>query len=350
MLITSVNCYLRSFTYFNSIGSFRIRQCFFTRTPFFKYYNILPCLLVDKSLLSTDTSLISHSSHSKSTTIFKESQTLVKANGASPNEERVVVPDSLYRRLVLEVLSHDSAVLDSYERFVVAASINLGLLVPPVLSYPFSPQRIQTLPSNLIKESKRSKVQPIKSLKRQPKTSDRLNDGPEPKSSASKPKRDLGSLLKTFARPGAKIYDPIGQTHLNSELQTTAAHSPAYDVRQTNRSSYFGELLDVQRPPYSIWLRTLLKSVHVHKTHRVQYQIKSHACIFTFKELTGSTADTLLEYLERNLPEGCAIKVTRERIEPIADEMLDSIRARTQSKRLVNPQNSENSTASTGNA
>ena len=240
----------------------------------------MPFLIVDKSFLSTDTSSISHFSYSTSTTISKESQTFVKANGASLNEERVVVPDYLYRSLVLEVLSHDSVVLDSYERFVVAASINLGLLVPPVLSDPFSRQRLQTLPSSLLKESKRLKVQPINSLKRQPKTSDRLIDGPEPKGSASKPQRDLGSLLKTFARPGAKVYDPIGQTRLDSELPTIAAQSPADDVSQTHRSSYFGEL-DVQRPPYSIWLRTLLKSVHVHKTHRVQYQIQSHACIFT---------------------------------------------------------------------
>lgn len=31
------------------------------------------------------------------------------------------------------------------------------------------------------------------------------------------------------------------------------------------------------------------------------------------KHLTGSTADTLLEYIERNLPEGMAMKVTRVR-------------------------------------
>lgn len=30
-----------------------------------------------------------------------------------------------------------------------------------------------------------------------------------------------------------------------------------------------------------------------------------------FKHLTGSTADTLLEYVERNLPEGVALKATK---------------------------------------
>ena len=280
MFTTSVICYLRSLTYFNTIRSFQIRQCFFVRTSLFKYHYILPFSIIDKSpqqLLSTDTS------HSKSTTIFTESQSLVKANGASLDEKGVLVPDSLYRRLVLEVLSHDSAVLDSYERFVVAASIHLGLLVPPVLSDPFSRQRLQTLPSSLLKESKRLKVFSINRHKPQHKTSDRRIDGTDSNSNSSsfKPGPDLGSLLKTFARPGAKIYDPIGQTRLDSEPQTAAAQSPADDVSHTIRPSYFGELLDVQRPPYSIWLRTLLKSVHVHKTHRVQYQIQSHACIFT---------------------------------------------------------------------
>lgn len=32
---------------------------------------------------------------------------------------------------------------------------------------------------------------------------------------------------------------------------------------------------------------------------------------FQFKHLTGSTADILLEYIQRNLPEGVAMKVTR---------------------------------------
>lgn len=31
----------------------------------------------------------------------------------------------------------------------------------------------------------------------------------------------------------------------------------------------------------------------------------------TFHNLTGSTADTFLEYIERNLPEGIALKITK---------------------------------------
>jgi len=31
----------------------------------------------------------------------------------------------------------------------------------------------------------------------------------------------------------------------------------------------------------------------------------------TFHNLTGSTADTFMEYVQRNLPEGVAMKVTK---------------------------------------
>uniref|UniRef100_K1R1T1 Small ribosomal subunit protein uS10m n=1 Tax=Magallana gigas TaxID=29159 RepID=K1R1T1_MAGGI len=45
---------------------------------------------------------------------------------------------------------------------------------------------------------------------------------------------------------------------------------------------------------------TLNKSVHIYKKHRYYY-------------LTGSTASTFLEYIQRNLPEGVAMKVTKSK-------------------------------------
>lgn len=56
---------------------------------------------------------------------------------------------------------------------------------------------------------------------------------------------------------------------------------------------------------------TLLKSKHVHKKHRVQYEIRTYFRFLDFLKLTGSTADTFLEYAQRNLPEGVAMKVTK---------------------------------------
>lgn len=56
---------------------------------------------------------------------------------------------------------------------------------------------------------------------------------------------------------------------------------------------------------------TVLKSVHIYKKHRVQYEYRTYYAFVQYKYLTGSTADTILEYLERNLPEGVALKATK---------------------------------------
>jgi small subunit ribosomal protein S10 len=37
--------------------------------------------------------------------------------------------------------------------------------------------------------------------------------------------------------------------------------------------------------------------------------------------LTGSTADTLLEYVQRNLPEGVAMKITYREIRPLPEHL-----------------------------
>ncbi|KOC59370.1 28S ribosomal protein S10, mitochondrial [Habropoda laboriosa] len=62
---------------------------------------------------------------------------------------------------------------------------------------------------------------------------------------------------------------------------------------------------------------TLLKSIHVHKKHRVQYETRTYYRYLDFFHLTGSTADTYLEYIERNLPEGVAMKVTMVELETL---------------------------------
>jgi small subunit ribosomal protein S10 len=56
---------------------------------------------------------------------------------------------------------------------------------------------------------------------------------------------------------------------------------------------------------------TLLKSVHIYKKHRVQYEVRTHRASLELNHLTGSTADTYLEYVQRCLPEGISMKVTR---------------------------------------
>ncbi|RLU22703.1 hypothetical protein DMN91_004981 [Ooceraea biroi] len=66
---------------------------------------------------------------------------------------------------------------------------------------------------------------------------------------------------------------------------------------------------------------TVLKSAHVHKKHRVQYEMRTYYRYLDFLQLTGSTADTFLEYLQRNLPEGVAMKVTKIELEKLPESI-----------------------------
>ncbi|EFN66520.1 28S ribosomal protein S10, mitochondrial [Camponotus floridanus] len=66
---------------------------------------------------------------------------------------------------------------------------------------------------------------------------------------------------------------------------------------------------------------TVLKSAHVHKKHRVQYEIRTYYRYLDFLKLTGSTADTFLEYLQRNLPEGVAMKVTKVELQKLPESI-----------------------------
>ena len=62
-------------------------------------------------------------------------------------------------------------------------------------------------------------------------------------------------------------------------------------------------------PPKYLERWTLLKSAHIYRKHLVQYESRTHYKVLELKHLTGSTADTFLEYIQRNLPEGMAMKV-----------------------------------------
>lgn len=66
---------------------------------------------------------------------------------------------------------------------------------------------------------------------------------------------------------------------------------------------------------------TVLKSVHIYKKHRVQYETRTYFSFIQYKLLTGSTADTLLEYIERNLPEGVALKATKVEVQELPEHL-----------------------------
>ncbi|XP_003742767.1 28S ribosomal protein S10, mitochondrial [Galendromus occidentalis] len=72
-------------------------------------------------------------------------------------------------------------------------------------------------------------------------------------------------------------------------------------------------------PPKVHQRRTLLRSNFAKKKYLETYEARTYFQIMEFERLTGSTADTFLEYVERNLPEGVAMKVTKEEIRPLPE-------------------------------
>lgn len=69
-----------------------------------------------------------------------------------------------------------------------------------------------------------------------------------------------------------------------------------------------------EEPFRTIQRRTLLASRFVHKKYRVQYETRTYYRNLLFKNLTGSTADTYLEYIQRNLPEGVMLVTEKHRL------------------------------------
>uniref|UniRef100_A0A8D0EPE9 Small ribosomal subunit protein uS10m n=1 Tax=Strix occidentalis caurina TaxID=311401 RepID=A0A8D0EPE9_STROC len=81
----------------------------------------------------------------------------------------------------------------------------------------------------------------------------------------------------------------------------------------------------VYKPPKTIERLTLLKSVHIYKKHRVQYEMRTHYVCLELKYLTSSTAAVYLEYVQRNLPEGVAMEVKKTKIEKIPEHIREPV-------------------------
>ncbi|RUS81196.1 hypothetical protein EGW08_011061 [Elysia chlorotica] len=77
----------------------------------------------------------------------------------------------------------------------------------------------------------------------------------------------------------------------------------------------------IYEPPRVMTRMSLMKSVFVHKKHFHQYEMRTLYRVFELKHLTGSTASTFLEYIQRNMPEGVAMKVTKHQIERLPEHL-----------------------------
>ncbi|VEL36395.1 unnamed protein product, partial [Protopolystoma xenopodis] len=53
------------------------------------------------------------------------------------------------------------------------------------------------------------------------------------------------------------------------------------------------------------------RSVFIYKKHQRQYEFRTHVHYWTIFKVTGCTADVLLEYVQRFIPEGVGMIVTR---------------------------------------
>lgn len=71
--------------------------------------------------------------------------------------------------------------------------------------------------------------------------------------------------------------------------------------------------------PTSIQRHTVLKSPHIYKKHRAQYEIRTHARMLQVKNVTGDTADTFLEYIQRNIPEGVSMSIEQTALESLPE-------------------------------
>ncbi|KAL9953203.1 hypothetical protein ACROYT_G040581 [Oculina patagonica] len=69
------------------------------------------------------------------------------------------------------------------------------------------------------------------------------------------------------------------------------------------------DISDLILLPTSIERHTVLKSPHIYKKHRAQYEVRTHARMLQVRNVTRETADVLLEYIQRNIPEGVSMSV-----------------------------------------
>ncbi|XP_068610032.1 small ribosomal subunit protein uS10m isoform X2 [Brachionichthys hirsutus] len=101
----------------------------------------------------------------------------------------------------------------------------------------------------------------------------------------------------------------------------------SYEFFATTAAKELGVAVsNVSEPKKDVARLTLLKSVHIFKKHRVQYEMRTYYRRIQLSRLTGSTAQAYLEYVQRNLPEGVAMEVQKTTMEKVPDHILEPMR------------------------
>ncbi|KAL1765245.1 28S ribosomal protein S10, mitochondrial isoform X1 [Sigmodon hispidus] len=153
-----------------------------------------------------------------------------------------------------------------------------------------------------------------------------------------------GSLLRSTSVKWA----PLSNLHMDipkdlSKATITTSDEPdtlykrlsilvkAHDKAVLDSYEYFAMLaakeldisINVHEPPKKTERFTLLKSVHIFKKHRVQYEMRMLYRCLELKHLTGCTANVYLEYIQRNLPEGVAMEVTKTEMQQLPEHIKE---------------------------
>ncbi|XP_065201484.1 small ribosomal subunit protein uS10m [Planococcus citri] len=119
-----------------------------------------------------------------------------------------------------------------------------------------------------------------------------------------------------------KLYKTIEVEMRAYEKATLKSYSEFLKMAADNLDITIGKCFTPLKPFKDYRGLTILRSRFVHKKHRTQYEVRTYFRFMNFHHLTGSTADTFLEYIERNLPEGVALKVTKVALEKLPPEVL----------------------------
>jgi len=79
----------------------------------------------------------------------------------------------------------------------------------------------------------------------------------------------------------------------------------------------------VPRPKYIKWIQYALRSKFAKKKYKLHYETRTYIRSIPVFHLTGSTAGTFLEYIERNIPEGVGMKVSYTEIDFLPKSLIE---------------------------
>ncbi|KAM4878023.1 LOW QUALITY PROTEIN: small ribosomal subunit protein uS10m-like [Thomomys bottae] len=95
----------------------------------------------------------------------------------------------------------------------------------------------------------------------------------------------------------------------------------SYEYFAMLAAKQLGISVKVHEPPKKIERFSLLKSVHIFKKHGIQYEMRTLYRCLELEHVTGCTAKVYLEYIQRNLPDGVAMEVTKTQLEQLPEHI-----------------------------